>query len=654
MSSFSLLRGLLLGTWLGCAVAPLNAQPQINPQPQVNPQQVRAQWLQLRRTWGAVELNDPKSAIDAYERFYNSLTDESGDTAVGVVSRVAQLYSNQLGQRDRALQIYQEAMERWSAPKLRQRLQREYDLINGNIQAIGVPDIRVVPQQTVRSEVQVAFEARAAALVELLAAGGEAESVWASQQWKSADVVWALAHVINDDGLLRGRPEQSVIAREALASLLAHHGGEVVNEENWRALPVKARLWLGDHYRRQNDGIALAVLQSVVDELEALDSRSNGDKSLLFAGVERLAQTYDAREQWEIAAQTWLRLPALLEKSDWRLPDALLGAARAYISAGDKEKSKALYAQVSQYGHAWFTGLAIHDQASALVSQGNHQEARQLLSRAIEEVGADQVKIALLSLEALSFYKTGDLNVASRIAQQASAQAKAVKLASGKGLEGTLNVAEAIQTWSDQWSKAPILMSSENLRLVLAPQESDEKMVTRRLFVRTLRDVPLTATVDDERIQVRVTTNKQENDYFVQTELALEVPQSLSQSAEATLTVSSPKFPNFQAKIPIDVEVPRPIQLSSSSVFFGEVKADEPTTRKLTLSAAVPFRVVDVKTDTPKLEVQSPATQAAKEHILIFSFTSPQVGRFESGTIRIQTDMPNGEVMEMPYIARVK
>ena len=45
-------------------------------------------------------MNDPRSAIAAYEKFYGSLSNESGDIAVEIVSRVAQLYDGELHDRD--------------------------------------------------------------------------------------------------------------------------------------------------------------------------------------------------------------------------------------------------------------------------------------------------------------------------------------------------------------------------------------------------------------------------------------------------------------------------------------------------------------------------------------------------------------------------
>ena len=412
-------RGLLLGGCLMIWSTPTWAQPQ------PNPRQISNYWLELRRKWSATELTDPQSAIDAYEKFYRSLSDTNGEVGVEVVSRVAQIYGSELGQRDRALQIYEEAMKRWRAPELLNRLVREHDLMSGAIQEDMTPGVSAAFPAPVREiapvGLQVAPEARAriGTLVEMLAAGQDAKTVWARGEWKSEDVVWALENIIRNDGILQGRPREGKSARESLANLLAQYGGDLVSGENWRLLPSKTRLWLGDYYRRDGDDRAVSVLESVVSELEERDIRSNGEDSLLFAGIERLAWFYRDHEKKKIAAQTWLRLPPLLSDTDWRKPDALLEAAHFYKETGNDQKAKTLYDQVPQYGHGLFTGLALYDQASTLIRAGKHDEARVFLKQNVTGKKADESQIALLSLLASSYMKTNETDSAKGAAQEA-------------------------------------------------------------------------------------------------------------------------------------------------------------------------------------------------------------------------------------------
>ncbi len=226
-----------------------------------------------------------------------------------------------------------------------------------------------------------------------------------------------------------------------------------------------------------------------------------------------------------------------------------LETARWLTGQGRYEQAALFYAHVPNFRDEWHTALAICDQATTLINQGKNEEARRLLNMPVDGQGANQIRVALLFLKARSYYKTGDFKIAINYAQQIIDQAAAMEISPAEAM--------AIQNWSLRWSKAPILTTKQKLRLVIMLQEQSEKPVTSHFFVRTLHDVPLVATVSDERMQIRVTGNKKENDYFAQTDLALEVPRSLSQSVNATITVSSPQFPDYQAKILLEVQVPK-------------------------------------------------------------------------------------------------
>ena len=499
----------------------------------------------------------------------------------------------------------------------------------------------------------------AAALAQMRAGQLSAEAAYQSGALSMAEVLKLLEQTSEWGALWWG---DDVELRRSLGVLVARHAPEKLEGASLDALPLAVRLWMGEALANAGDARAVTVLGSVRDELRGRAPLATiREAAAAFLASERLAWFYRDSDQHEKEVQSWLGLPVLLaetplqKSTNWMLPDALIGAARGYNALGQDEKARGLYAQIPQYGHGWFTGLALNDQASALVSKGKHKEARQLLDTPLKDQGDEQIRIALLSLQALSYYKTGELEAASRSAQQVVEQVSSVKLRSGMGLEATVNVAQAILNWGARWAENPIVAEPTELRVVLPIPFTSNDKVTRRVFIRSLRDVPLIVTADDPHIKVHFAEDKRETDYFVQKEIVVEVsPQDQGKSRDVNLMVSSPQFPAYQAQIPIHIEVPKPIQLSASSVFFGEVDANKATMKSLVLSSTTPFRIVDVTTDSPMLEVQSPAKQPAKEQIITLLFTSPQVGRFYSGTIRIQTDMPKEEVVEIPYAVRVE
>ena len=429
MKLFFTSRGALLVT---CAIA-LSAPIQAQPQP--SPRGLQTKWRELRRTWSASELTDPQGAIAAYEKFYRTLPSENGDVAVEVVSRVAQLYGNEMGQREKALEIYRMAMKQWNSPAWVERLQREYDLMSGNAPQTVVPSIEIPSpiSKSVSTTSPTSFDARmtsASALVELLAAKQEPEAVWAQGQWTGEDVVWALEHIITDDGILKGRPREGKRVREGLGLLLGQHGRDLVSEENWRALPSKARLWLGDYYRREKKEKTVAVLESVLLEMEAQGKgkgMNSQSESLLFFSAERLSWYYRTTFEHEKGAQTWLRVPPLLAETDWRVPDALIGAARAYGRAGEEHQALMIYLKVPSYGHGRFTGISYLEQSRFLSNKNRHEEARELLRKPLTGPGADRAEIVLSVNLAASYETTGDEENARKYALQAITQYKALK-----------------------------------------------------------------------------------------------------------------------------------------------------------------------------------------------------------------------------------
>ena len=541
----SCLRGLLLsaslGAWLLGSAAPSRAQPQ------TNPAGVRAQWLQLRRTWSPVELTDPQSAVAAYGKFYNSLTNESGDVGIEIVSRVAQLYGNELGQRDRALQIYREAMKNWRAPKQLARLQREYDLMSGfkpNDNIGTTAPIAATSVAPVDLQVAPETQAKAGTLVELLAAGRNPDELWASGEWKSADVVWALQNILTDDGLLKGRPNQGQQVREALASLLGQHGGELVSEENWRVLPTKARLWLGDYYRRQDNDNAVAILESVLSQAETAKIPS----STMFVAFESLGWFYQDRKQYDEAAQTWLRLPKLAPDASWMTADANWQALSNYMRDGQQDKARAMFPLVNDANSPLFTGLSQLWLSTPLVEARRYGEARELLQTPLKDGDkVEIVRIARLARLAYTHYKEGDFDKTREAVETAVARYEQFtkdnpNIREDLGLKREIDDAQLYLKYIERWKNAPLRVLPEDVKLIVKSVDGQPQIAKARLSLRTYRVSDFKLESEAPYVKASLVYGDEswtkEKRAYAEQEMVLEIDPTLLPTGEGELLTS--------------------------------------------------------------------------------------------------------------------
>ncbi len=426
-------------------------------------------------------------------------------------------------------------------------------------------------------------------------------------------------------------------------------------------LSARVRVALCRYYADNGDARAVPLCEALIAEkLEGkqvnqplASNPDGGSSSLYLSSVILLAQYYEKVGQWQKAGETWERALTFWQDVDWFQAGVRIDAARVYTTLGQNDKAQQFYSQVAQYGNGWFSGLVLYDQANELILKGKHKEARQLLNTPVEGQDAEQSKIVLLALQATSHYQTGEVIAARRYAQQAIDQASAIKLTDGKGLKASVNVAEDILSWSTRWTETPIAIEPTELRMILPSPTSNGEYAARSIFVRTYRDVPLEVQIDNPQIKGRVAQKINETNYFVQKEVVLDIaPGALRQNVDATLIVTSPQHPEYKARIPIHIEVQKPIQLSSSVVFFGQLQKGVMATQTLTLSAFVPFRVVEVKSDSPFLDVEVRENEATQKQRIELTLTPSPAQQFYSGTIRIQTSVLTQQFIEVPYAAQ--
>lgn len=326
-------------------------------------------------------------------------------------------------------------------------------------------------------------------------------------------------------------------------------------------LSRKVRLWLGEFYRVQKDERAAALFEGVLDEFKAPVKSKD---PVLFLATERLAWHYRDTGQHEKAALTWLRLEALATDAHWQA-DGVMEAAREYVAAGEADKAQGLYARVAAYGDGWLTGMALYDQGSALIEAGQHEEARLLLKTQIKGRGAESIKVGLLSLLAYSYYRRGEWEEAQLYSLQAVKQFEVLTAVEKSKQQREERRAQEIPRWIAVWKKEPIVCLPRKLPHVGTLSRSELEKLGQpcliRLSIHTFQPVALVAMTDHEKLTSRIEENSRggDNALYFQREVAVEVPpEMLNENFDFTLTITSPAFPDFQAQVPIHVEVPTP------------------------------------------------------------------------------------------------
>ena len=689
---------LLVSCALAVSAMPLHAQPpeRAGEGRVVGPQETAALrgWQGLVAQVGTREVTAPRQTIELYQQFAAQQGAGNAEVEIGVAARCARILWRVLGERDQAVALYRQLFQSYRGHPGLAGLRAEWEQLQGEAEPglapVALPKFGAAPAGTppltlkwpgatsagappVALKWPGATMPQGAALgtLTLPATAGAPPSASApvnagrllaiptllrllEQPDADAEVLWQTSGLASAElpGLLvslgapnKSNARQHALLRGRLAALLARHGGALLQEPE--ALPLVARVALADHYARQKDARAVAFYES------ALAERLAGGKSVRpVSELWGLAHFYRDTGEMEQAVASYLRAGDY-STSRHMIDEMRIEAARLLMARGQSERAGVLYQQVQSEGAGWMKGLALYDQANGLMAQGQHESARQLLKTPVAGKNAEQIKVALLSLLGYSYYKTGELETARQYAQQSLKQAASVKLIANEGLEAQLDIAETVLRWSEQWPKTPIVVEPQEMGVTLFTNELQSKTVAHRVLARTFRDVPLEVQIDNPQIKGHVMPEKRETAYFVQKEVMLEVvPGALTQNVDATLTMSSPQFPAYQARIPIHIEVPKPIQLSSSTLFFGQVEARATVTKTLTLSASMPFRVLDVKSDSPFLEAKIQGEEATKEQQVELKFTAPLAQQFYSGTIRIKTDVATQPLIEILYSAQ--
>ena len=329
--------------------------------------------------------------------------------------------------------------------------------------------------------------------------------------------------------------------------------------------------------------------------------------------------------------------------------DVSTEAARWLVGQGRKEDAKNMYTTVPGYGNGFVTQLALFDQASSLIQEGQHGSARKLLLQQAQGEGSEAVKIASLAALASSHYRTGDMEEASRYSQSAEKAFAISSVRSDRGVLAQVDMVSDIARWSKIWLDRTIVCDPAQLTIHSGKGQATE----RRISIRTSRQVPLSVRVNDPRIEAHVSAGGQSSEYFYETSVIVKLlPSSVVNNADAVLIVTSPQLARFEARVLIHITANTGIRTATEVAFFGVVPNGEKTTRILPLSSSQPFRILEAKSDDKALTVVVPELASAPTHQLRLELTPSQQGKVYEGKIRITTDSALQQVIEVPYVAR--
>lgn len=370
------------------------------------------------------------------------------------------------------------------------------------------------------------------------------EQAWRKGELSLEDALYLLGHA-GDWGTIE--EHNNAPLRQSLARLIVEHDADRLGKKLSQT-PQKVRLWIGDYLQAQGDERAVQVLESVLSEFKA-PAKEYAQHALLFQTIERLGSFYERRGQEIKAAESWLRLEPMVDKPDWMVADAAVGAARLYLANGQEAKANELYAKVPAYGADYFTTLARLDPARKLMSQGKHAQARADLEQAIKGAATDESRAILLSILSYSYRQTGEWEPAQKFAAQALQKFEAMSPAQRNGnAKSTYLLSQETLAEASSWLKSPIRVEPGELKLAAAKEGAQP--IVRRLRVQTFRPVTLSVSSTTPQIKARVMSGDGWS-AAASTEQVLVVEIAPGAPVNATLSITSKQYPNVEAKVPV-------------------------------------------------------------------------------------------------------
>lgn len=401
----------------------------------------------------------------------------------------------------------------------------------------------------------------AASVAPLKVALLKAEKLTLPAAWNSGALnTDEIAYMLNWGGIVDGEGQTTnKKLRIDLAGLLVAREPQLTTPDGDNQNILLA---VSDYYRDNKDPRAEGLLKQMLFEGQArnTDGKTTPRAWYYEPALNRLAEYYRKVGEPEKARVLYER-----EGEQTRATDAIessvadLEAARLAILVGDTGRAEQLYAQVINNGYGWTAGLALWDQANALIEQDQHEKARQLLQQPVTGVGADKARVGLQALLALSYYRTGEIEQARTAAQNSLDAFKVSDVREGRGVVEQAGSARELLAKLDGWERQPIQVEPAELRFgrraideITTLSAAKDATIVRYVRVKTLTNEPLEAVSDNPNIQVQVIEEVIPATFSTVRELQISVPLwALSQGIKADITIRSKSDPKRAVVLPL-------------------------------------------------------------------------------------------------------
>ncbi len=418
------------------------------------------------------------------------------------------------------------------------------------------------------------------------ASAASGAAVWEAMQkgelspedaWKQGVLDAATVQDGLSKGLAGGEDDASKRLRVSLGGLLVRHAPDVAKDALKQ--PKAVQLALADFYDSQDDEKAAPLYEALLKQMQA-----PYEQGLVFLA---LGKFWSRQKQPEKAQAVFERGRDVLQGNHPHFAaEMMLGAARAYWKVGNQEKANYFCEQVQKQGDGWMSGMALYYQAEQLFAKRDLDGAIAVLKRPVSGFLADDIQVVLHNELTAAFYAQHKWDEARQSAREA--EQHFAKVATPDDMvKNNLNIAHNYLHLIEQWEKTPIVEPRQFDVIVKRPeapsapkrelpwwgeevQRGNHMVPIRRLSpgtpliekqtVSSFRGVPMTVQSDNPKVTATLEEVENPRTLFVEATRPLTVqvaPESLQvgTTIEATLTVTSTDFPNFQLKVPVHIEV---------------------------------------------------------------------------------------------------